>query len=161
MNVDKKLIESLTVREFTPDDVAAISAFFDRMSPASRSVFNRRDYNRRGILKFANRPDPTRKYYLAMLEGAVAGYFFFLDFDTSIPELGIAVRDDLSGRGIGTYLVSLAKDFALNEGKGGIQLTTHVANLRAQTLYESAGFVCRGVCKNGTELFYLLNFKSN
>ena len=159
MNVDKKLIDQITVREFTPDDVGAISDFFDKMSPASRSVFNRRDYNRRGILKFATRPDPTRKYYLAMLDGEVAGYFFFLDLDTSIPELGIAVRDDLSGRGIGTYLVSLAKDFALNEGKGGIQLTTHVANLRAQTLYESAGFVCRGVCKNGTELFYLLNFR--
>ena len=53
----------------------------------------------------------------------------------------------------------LAKDMAKDEGKGGIQLTTHVANLRAQTLYESAGFVCKGVCKNGTELFYLLNFR--
>ena len=159
MNVDKKLIDSLIIREFTSDDVEAITEFFDQMGPASRSVFNRRDYNRRGILKFATRPDPTRKYYLAMLDDKVAGYFFFLDLDTSIPELGIAVRDDLSGRGIGTHLVSLAKDIALGEGKGGIQLTTHVANLRAQTLYETAGFVCRGVCKNGTELFYLLNFR--
>ena len=158
--IDKKLIDSLDVREFTPDDTRVISDFFDRMGPESRSVFNRRDYNRRGILKFANRPDPTRKYYLAMLGSEVAGYFFFLDYDSSIPELGIAVRDDLSGHGIGTHLVALAKEIATTEGKGGIQLTTHVANLRAQTLYESAGFVCKGVCKNGTELFYLLNFKA-
>ena len=157
--VDKKLIEALTIREINSDDTKKISDFFDKMGAESRSVFNRRDYNRRGVLKFIAKPDGTRRYYAAELDGEIAAYFFFLDYDSSIPELGIAVRDDLSGKGIGTYLVSLAKDMAKSEGKGGIQLTTHVANLRAQTLYESAGFVCKGVCKNGTELFYLLNFR--
>ena len=156
---DKKLIDSLAVREITCDDTKKISDFFDKMGSESRSVFNRRDYNRRGVLKFIAKPDGTRRYYAAELDGEIAAYFFFLDYDSSIPELGIAVRDDLAGRGIGTHLISLAKDMAKSEGKGGIQLTTHVANLRAQTLYESAGFVCKGVCKNGTELFYLLNFR--
>ena len=156
---DKKLIDSLAVREITCDDTKKISDFFDKMGPESRSVFNRRDYNRRGVLKFIAKPDGTRRYYAAELNGEIAAYFFFLDYDSSIPELGIAVRDDLAGRGIGTHLISLAKDMAKSEGKGGIQLTTHVANLRAQTLYESAGFVCKGVCKNGTELFYRLNFR--
>ena len=54
----------------------------------------------------------------------------------------------------GIKLTFLGKD----EGKGGLLLTTHTANLRAQCLYESCGFVCRGLCKNGTELFYLLRF---
>ena len=156
---DKKLIDSLAVREITCDDTKKISDFFDKMGAESRSVFNRRDYNRRGVLKFIAKPDGTRRYYAAELDGEIAAYFFFLDYDSSIPELGIAVRDDLAGKGIGTYLISLAKDMAKSECKGGIQLTTHVANLRAQTLYESAGFVCKGVCKNGTELFYLLNFR--
>ena len=156
---DKKLIDSLAVREITCNDTKKISDFFDKMGSESRSVFNRRDYNRRGVLKFIAKPDGTRRYYAAELDGEIAAYFFFLDYDSSIPELGIAVRDDLAGKGIGTYLISLAKDMAKSEGKGGIQLTTHVANLRAQTLYESAGFVCKGVCKNGTELFYLLIFR--
>jgi ribosomal protein S18 acetylase RimI-like enzyme len=73
--------------------------------------------------------------------------------------MGIAVRDDLRGNGIGTHLVYLAKKTVLNEGKGGLQLTTHVANLRAQTLYESAGFVNCGLCKNGSELFYLWSYR--
>ena len=157
-NVDKKIIESLTVKIATADDEKIISEFFDQMGPESRSVFNRRDYNRRGILKSLTKEDKTRVYYLALLDGKVAGYFFFMDWHYMIPELGLAVRDDLSGRGIGTHLVSLAKEIATKEGKGGIQLTTHVANLRAQTLYESAGFACKGLCKNGTELYYLLNF---
>ncbi len=159
-DIDKSIINSLTIREINAEDTGKISDFFDKMGPESRSVFNRRDYNRRGVLKFIVRPDSTRRYYAAELDGEIAAYFFFLDYDTSIPELGIAVRDDLAGKGIGTYLVSLAKEMAKEAGKGGIQLTTHVANLRAQTLYESAGFVCKGVCKNGTELFYLLNFRN-
>ena len=157
--MDKKTVDALTVREINADDTEKIALFFDRMGPESRSVFNRRDYNRKGVLKFIAKPDGTRRYYAAELDGELAAYFFFLDYNTSIPELGIAVRDDLAGRGIGSYLVSLAVEMAKNEGKGGIQLTTHVANLRAQTLYESQGFVCKGVCKNGTELFYLLNFR--
>ena len=110
-----------------------------------------------GILKYCSRPDVTRRYFLALLDGKIAGYFFFLDFETSIPELGLAVRDDLRGMGLGTHLLVLAKKEALKNGKGGLQLTTHVANLRAQTLYESAGFVNKGLCKNGSELFYLWN----
>ena len=158
-NVNRKLIESLTVREASADDEKIINDFFDRMGAESRSVFNRRDYNRRGILKSLSKEDKTRVYFLALIDGEVAGYFFFMDWHFMIPELGIAVRDDLAGQGVGTHLVALAKDMALMSGKGGIQLTTHVANLRAQTLYESAGFACKGVCKNGTELFYLLSFK--
>ncbi len=158
-NANRKLIEMLTVREATVGDEKIINDFFDKMGPESRSVFNRRDYNRRGILKSLEKEDKTRVYFLAMLGDEVAGYFFFMDWHFAIPEMGIAVRDDLAGQGVGTHLVALAKEMALDAGKGGIQLTTHVANLRAQTLYESAGFVCKGVCKNGTELFYLLSFK--
>ena len=65
----------------------------------------------------------------------------------------------VAGMGLVKHLVSLAKQSAIKEGKGGLQLTTHVANLRAQTLYESAGFVNRGLCKNGSELFYLWSYR--
>ncbi len=158
-SINKELIEKMTVREVLPSDTALINEFFDAMGAESRALFNRRGFNERGILKYLSRPDATRKYFLALIDEKMAGYFFFLNFDTSIPEMGIAVRDDLRGMGIGTHLVFLAKKTALNEGKGGLQLTTHVANLRAQTLYESAGFVNCGLCKNGSELFYLWSYR--
>ena len=158
-NVNKELIEKLTVREVIPSDTDLIKDFFAAMGAESRALFNRRGFNERGILKYLSRPDATRKYFLALIDGKMAGYFFFLDFETSIPEMGIAVRDDLHGMGLGTHLVALAKKTAINEKKGGLQLTTHVANLRAQTLYESAGFVNRGRCKNGSELFYLWSYR--
>ena len=158
-NLNKQLTEKLVLREAGADDEKIIGEFFDAMGAESRSLFNRRDFNRRGVLKSCAHADENRRYVIALLDGKMAGYYFFLDWNTGIPELGLAVRDDLRGMGIGTYLLSLAKDEASNAGKGGLQLTTHVANLRAQTLYESAGFVNKGLCKNGSELFYLWSIR--
>lgn len=152
-----ELLQRITVREIRKGDEPLIHAFFDAMGGESRSLFNRRDYNRRGVIKSCERSLPDRRYWIAELDGAMAGYVFFLDWHTSIPEMGVAVRDDLQGMHLGRMLVEFAKEAAKDAGKGGIQLTTHVANLRAQTLYEAMGFTCKGLCKNGTELFYLFH----
>ena len=149
----------LTFRPVTADDEAMIGEFFDAMGGESRALFNRRDYNRNGVLKYCRRGDPTRRYFIAELDGHMAGYVFFLAFDTSIPELGLALRDDLQGQHLGRELVAFALDEARANGKGGLLLTTHVANLRGQALYETMGFVCMGQCKNGTELFYLYRYR--
>ena len=71
----------------------------------------------------------------------------------------LALSDDLQGQHLGRELVSFALDEARACGKGGLLLTTHVANLRGQALYEAMGFVCMGQCKNGTELFYLYRYR--
>ncbi len=152
------LAKDIIFREVCSDDEKIINEFFDAMGGESRALFNRRDYNRRGVLKFCQRPDPTRRYWIAELDGKMAGYVFFLDWNTSVPVLGLAVRDELQGRHLGREMIAFAKQTALEAGKGGIQLTTHVANLRGQTLYEAMGFTCMGICKNGTELFYLFRY---
>lgn len=149
----------LTFRAVTPDDEATIGAFFDAMGGETRALFNRRDYNRNGVLKYCRRPDETRRYFIAELDGRMAGYVFFLSFDTSIPELGLALCDDLQGQHLGRELVAFGINEAKKSGKGGLLLTTHVANLRGQALYEAMGFVCMGQCKNGTELFYLYRYR--
>ena len=154
----ENLIKNITLREIRAGDEELIGEFFDSLDPVSTALFNRRNYNRRGVLRFCAKGDPHRRYWMAELDGKMAGYVFFLDFHTSIPELGVAVRSDLQGNGLGRHLVEFAINTAAECGKGGIQLTTHVANLRAQTLYEALGFVCMGSCKSGCELFYLYRF---
>ena len=153
--------EKLTLREMESTDAPAVESFFDAMGGETRALFNRRDYNRRGALRQCGNPDKTRRYYLAEVDGEMVGYLFFMDFHSSIPQLGLAVRDDMQGQGIGRALVGHAIDLVKGAGKGGIQLTTHVANLRAQTLYESMGFTLVGPTKNGTEFFYLYRFYEN
>ncbi|MBQ7363042.1 MAG: GNAT family N-acetyltransferase [Clostridia bacterium] len=156
MNEKEKM--SFTVRELGASDESLVNEFFDAMGGESRALFNRRDYNRRGALKYCRTKDKTRRYYVFLSEEKIAGYVFFLDFHTTVPELGIALRDELAGQGIGGELMRFAIDTAREAGAGGIQLTTHVANVRAQALYEKHGFECRGLTKNGMELFYLLKF---
>lgn len=151
-------LHDIEIRELAPGDEPLINQLFDSMGGETRALFNRREFNRKGALKFCSRPDPTRRYWLAMLDDKIAGYVFFLDWNTSIPALGLAVRDDLRGQHLGTRLVDFAQRTARECGKGGIQLTTHFANIRGQALYEKMGFQCMGQCRNGQELFYLYRF---
>lgn len=153
--------KTLPLREAKSGDEALIDVFFDRMGGETRAVFNRGDYNRNGLLKFCRKGDSTRKYWLLVDGNEMLGYVFFLDWNMKIPTLGVAVRDDLRGQKLGRSLCEAAIEEAKKSGKGGILLTTHTANVRAQTLYESLGFRCLGIARNCTELLYLLNFKED
>jgi len=147
------------LREATAGDEGMIGKFFDLMGGESRALFNRGDFNKKGLLKYLAKGDPTRRYWLLTDGEKMLVYVFFLDWDSLIPTLGVAVRDDLRGRGLGRALVSFAIELARERGKGGILLTTHTANLRGQALYESLGFRCMGLAKNCAELLYLLRFR--
>ena len=149
---------NITVRELSTGDGELVNEFFDGMCGETRALFNRRDYNRRRALKYCKSPDKTRKYYLFERDGAMVALLFFLGFHTTVPELGLAVRDELRGKGLGGEIMRFAIDTARSEGAGAIELTTHTANLRAQALYEKHGFECMGLAKNGTELYYRLRF---
>ena len=151
--------KDIVMREAVSGDEEMINRFFDAMGGETRAFFNRRDFNRRGVLKFCTKGDVTRRYWLWIEDGEMLGYVFFLDYNTSIPTLGIAIRDDLRGNRYGEKLVAFAQKTAKEDGKGGITLTTHTANVRAQALYEKMGFSCMGFCKNGTELFYLFRYQ--
>ena len=63
------LSNRLTFREVTAEDEALIGEFFDAMGGESRALFNRHDFNRNGVLKYCRRPDPTRRYWIAELDG--------------------------------------------------------------------------------------------
>ena len=153
--------KTLPLREASANDEALVNDFFDRMGGETRALFNRGDYNRNGLLKFCRKGDSTRKYWLLVDGNEMLGYVFFLDWNLKIPTLGVAVRDDLRGKRLGRALCEAAIEEAKVCGKGGILLTTHTANVRAQTLYESLGFRCLGIARNCTELLYLLNFRED
>lgn len=155
----KKQTPAYTLRPLAESDASLFEEFFAALGPESRALFNRRDYNKRGVLRAITHSDPAKEYYLAEADGRLLGYVFFLDANTGVPELGVCVRDDCQGKGLGRALCEWALARAKEGGKGGVMLTTHTANLRAQVLYESLGFTCYGLTKNGTELLYLLRFR--
>ena len=153
-------MDKLTVREIEPCDEGRINSFFDEMSGEVRSLFNRNDHNRQGVLKQLKRPLDSRKYWIALEGEKMLGYVFLLDTDTGVPTMGIALAEDCRGRGLGKTLTRFVLAEAREMGKGGVQVTTHVANIRAQALYEAMGFRLMGIsARNLQELYYLHAFR--
>ncbi len=154
-----EFLNGIVLRPMEAGDVGIVNEFFDAMGGESRALYNRTDYQRKWALKYCNEQDPTRRYWVAELDGKMAGFVFLFDWNTTIPMLGIGVRDDLKGVHLGGRLMDYAIEAVKSAGKGGIRLTTHIANLRGQMLYEKKGFKCMGQANNPLEVFYLLWFK--
>lgn len=155
----KSLVDGVIIRPMTAGDVGIVNEFFDAMGADARALFNRTDYQRKWALKYCANPNrSTHRYWVAELEGKMAGFVFLSEWNTTIPSLGIGVRDDLWGLHLGSRLMDRAIEEVKLAGKGGIRLTTHVANLRGQMLYEKKGFKCMGQYTNGLEVLYLLWF---
>lgn len=62
-----------------------------------------------------------------------------------VAHIGMAVRDDWAGRGVGSRLMAAATDLADNWlGLRRLELTVYADNLAALALYRKAGFVEEG-----------------
>ena len=149
----------LPIRPFDKNsDKPLVEAFFAQMGGDSRSFFNRGGGNERDTLAFFS-PEgrPETAYFMAEDNGRMAGYVFLWDLDKAIPWLGIAVAEDWKGRHLGRDLMTHAEEYARGLGKGGILLTTHIANLRGQGLYENCGYEYLGM-HTGGERLYLRRF---
>ena len=156
------MLEDITLRPIVPGDEDMINEFFSVMGPESAAFFNRGRGNQNGTLDFCQKQDTDRRiYWMAELDGKMAGLVFLWDLHTSIPWLGIAVREELKGRRLGRKLIQFAQDYALANGKGGIQLTTSLANIRGQCLYEAMGFRRLGMHGASGEWYYLFRYGEN
>ena len=152
--------DSIRIRPIVPGDEDRINDFFAVMGGESRAFFNRGRGNQNGTLQFCKEQDTChRRYWMAETDaGLMVGLVFLWDLHTSIPWLGIAVREDWKGQHLGRRLISYAQDYVRAEGKGGIQLTTHTANLRGQVLYETMGFQRIGIHGSSGEWYYLFRY---
>ena len=121
-------------------------------------MFDRANGNKDGALGFFEGKDKNTVRWLMLEHGRMVGYVLLWDLDTGVPMLGIGVADDCQGRHLGRKLMQIAHEHALSLGKGGIMLTTHVANARGQGLYERCGYERIGMHTSG-EVLYLLRFR--
>lgn len=147
----------MNIRQFEPGDLARIHEFFDQMGPETVTFFNGNDVNRKFAVKFISEKNKSIIRWLAEENGLMLGYVFLWDIDTTLPWLGVAVRDDVKGQGIGKKLLEHAHTWAQENGKGGVILITSKENLRGQRLYEGMGYQNYGVHPSG-ELLYIKRF---
>lgn len=157
----EKTIDELRIRPMLPEDRPLVAEFFLQMGEESASFFNRNRGNERRTLAFLEGKKPTHLFWLAediTEEGSkMAGLVFLWDIHKSVPWLGIAVAESWKGKHLGRRLIGATRDWCIENGRGGILLTTAQTNYRGQGLYERCGFERLGVHHDG-EFLYLLRF---
>ena len=158
-------INKHTIRKFTIGDRELIVEFFRQMGGESRGFFNRGDGNKNGALSYfdKNGDEPDTVRFLSSIKDErgkeiMTGYVFAWSMDLCVPTLGIAVRDEYKGRGLGRLLIQHLVDYLKENKYGGVMLTTSIANIRGQSLYTRMGFEHIGTHISG-EMLYILNFK--
>jgi len=150
-------MKDMVIRPFAPEDRQLVVDFFAQMGGESRAFFNRSNGNFRCAMSFFDGDPGDRVFWMAESEGRMVGYLFLYGTAKRVPWLGIAISEACKGQGLGKKLMAHARAYALEQGKGGLLLTTHVANLRGQGLYEGSGYQRMGIHTSG-EVLYLLNF---
>jgi len=154
-----------TIRNFKIGDRELVLEFFNQMSGETRAFFNRGEGNQNDALSYfaKNGDEPDRVRFLSSVmdengKEIMTGYVFAWDMGTCVPILGIAVREEYKGIGLGRVLMQHLIDYLKDKNYGGVMLTTAMANVRGQALYTRTGFEHIGTHTSG-EMLYILRFK--
>lgn len=147
--------DPLELRRLTSDDLGALRAFYDGLSPSVGATFE----------PFGHRPaEPVLAKYLAASDraahvsfglfdpgGSLVGHAFVWNVDTEHPVFGIGLEERAQGRGWGRRMARRVLEEADARGAARVELTVLQANTRAWTLYESLGFRRTGTSSFRTE----------
>ena len=137
------------VRHAEPDDYEAIHRIYTGPRATAGTLqlpLQSVEYVRR---RFSESPEGL--YHLvACVEGEVVGHLGLETFPARprrrhVGEIGMAVRDDLQGRGVGTALMEVALGLADNWlNLTRVELTVYVDNAAGVALYRKFGFEVEG-----------------
>jgi len=139
----------ILVKKLSRGDGPALKEFNDTLSVPSKTFFNPHLYTDEIIAKVIERSEADLdRSYVAWVENQIIAYFFLWDMDTPTPLLGIGIRDDFQGQGLGRLLMEILIEDAKDSLKDGIELTTMPGNDAAFNLYKKMGFVYVGDVDN-------------
>jgi len=91
---------------------------------------------------------PTRKYYVAIVDGAVVGYTGCMIVDEEAHVTTVGVAPAWHRHRVGTRLLHRLVSDAREAGVNGLTLEVRMTNLGAQELYRRFGFAPAGIRKN-------------
>jgi len=149
----------LIFRPLRQDDEEGVRDFFSRLGDSGSAFFNHGRGNERRTMGFFENGKPDHRFFVSCIPGdpTPAGLCFIWDVDSSVPWLGIAVREDCRGMHVGSFTLDRLISYVRERGCGGLLLTTAQTNFPAQRLYESRGFERLGVYHDG-EYVYIRRF---
>ena len=153
--------QDLIIRPMEMGDKEKVENFYDSMGFESCFFFNSLGANKKYTLRFfGDNPDKNSIHWLAIdtETNRMVGYVFLFHTNMKVVHFGIAIADDYKGKHLGRRLIDTTKKWCLENGKGGILLTTHPANIRGQMVYRRNGFVQIGTSNMDGEFLFLYNF---
>ncbi len=160
------IAESISLRLVVPEDVELLKYFFESISESTRVIFPGFPFTDDHAEKLANEAvaDPgVRRFILiehnshSTEEAKVLAMVWFWEWTKQVPWFGIMIADAYQNRGYGRKLLEFTIKDAREFKKGGILLTTHKTNIRAQKLYLQYDFQTIGEDSRGEHLM-ILNF---
>ena len=97
-----------------------------------------------GVAEFADPRQRGDRLFAARGSGGVEGFVELKPKAGGAVEIGLGLRPDLTGRGLGAAFTAAAIQLARDRGAERVTLAVAAFNLRAITVYERASFVETG-----------------
>ncbi len=133
---DKKL----KIRRLRKTDVNEFYEFFTCLSEKTKNFFHPHPFDRETAERLCKEKDKNTVRFIAIMDDKIVGYGFLWNLNSDFPSLGICVRDDFQGKGIGKTLMEHLINTAKNKNKKGLILTVYKDNEKALNLYKRYGF---------------------
>jgi ribosomal protein S18 acetylase RimI-like enzyme len=158
--------DTATIRRLVPGDAAALCRFYNGLSARSKRLFHPLgdETTEERCRAVAEENDPTRDTKLDLIAASgdgIVGWGFLWGRDGAPGEatFGLAVADDVQGRGLGRRLMASVLDGGAGRGLERITLTVVQDNAIAQRLYEGMSFVRTGefVGQDGLPYFSMVS----
>jgi putative acetyltransferase len=145
-------VSEIRIRAAEPGDADAIHAMMNMPLAQANTLqlpWRSLEFRRQWLA----RSDPSANSLVAEIDGLVVGQLG-LHLETNprrhgVASIGMAVRDDFHGRGVGSALMAAMLELADNWlGIRRIELTVYTDNAAAVRLYEKFGFVIEGTARS-------------
>jgi ribosomal protein S18 acetylase RimI-like enzyme len=139
-----------SIRDTHPKDAKAVSVLIDAVARERRYLAGTSGFSEEATASFiASVRAAKGVHVIALVDGAVVGWCDIApaSFEgmTHVGRLGMGVKADFRGQGIGKRLLKAAVNRAFRQGLERVELQVFRSNDSAVRLYEAHGFLREGV----------------
>jgi ribosomal protein S18 acetylase RimI-like enzyme len=167
LRFDTKHTQNIIIRNIEEGDEQHLLEFKEKLSAKSQDLFCPYPWNDEKKLRerltaaVRNSINKIDASYIVIADTDIAGHFFLWkagnnphskQYGVEIPELGIAIRDDYHGKGLGTMCMRILESVARYLKRDAIELTTAMNNDAGWNLYLREGYEFKGIIKNPLEI---------
>jgi ribosomal protein S18 acetylase RimI-like enzyme len=140
----------MRIRETLPEDAREVSVLIDAVARERRFLAATAGFSEEATASFIASVKAAKGVHLvALVDDAVVGWCDITpaSFEgmTHVGRLGMGVKADCRGQGIGNGLLKAALNRALKQGLKRVELEVFRSNDAAVRLYEAHGFLREGV----------------